>query len=655
MIVQCPSCSKRYRVNDANIPPSGGKIRCPECSHAFVVYPESASDPSSHLEPGEKTSVAQRPNMKELLEGMQQSEGGGDAAGAEEEEVAKTEVMSGSELPDFNNLFGGNPPPQDETVEMSNPLDDLKKLNDIKKSMAGGGSAGESSESPEDNLKTEQLSNEVVQESLGYVRGQAESSEPVADDHSATEIAPPSMLDDIPAPQQDQPQQNQPQQNQPQQQRRASVPDNPTPPPGQQRASVPDNPTPLPESSRFGTNPPGGDLSKSPGGPPANQGSAVGPDSFGSTPAPQTSSPSTAPGSAPGGPSAGGPSAGGPDPSHDGPWKLQTNFGLTYEFADNESLRGWLDSRDELDGYKLSADGDSFYPLADFPQVRESAAPTTSGAQAQVASTGKQSPPLGGGAPGHGPASQPGTGQGPPGGSTAQRSASGAGNLGSNGVAGGPPPPGGPSPGGSSHSPFRTASSPGGAPQGAPQPGGPDPSREKINPNEKFQPPSRDSMVLNIVLWGAFVLLAIAAIVLALQLLGVIDLIDDEPEPEEAPTAIEEHVVDDDEVEEMPEEEDGVSERVRQEVDRLLESAGGDMESNRLASAIDRLDRAHSLDPERIEVYEMKAEVHEELGEVDEAEELRARAEELRELEEQAEAAEEDAAEDSDAVDEDDE
>ena len=161
-------------------------------------------------------------------------------------------------------------------------------------------------------------------------------------------------------------------------------------------------------------------------------------------------------------------------------------------------------------------------------------------------------------------------------------------------------------------------------------------------------------MVLNIVLWGAFFLLAVAALVLALQLVGVIDLIDDDQsESEEVPSAIEDHIVEEEDLDELPEEEEGgLSPRVQAEVDRLLESAHDDMESNRLASAIDRLERARDLDPERIELYEMKAEVHEELGEADRADELRERAAELRELEEgddgalldedEAEAAEED-------------
>lgn len=130
---------------------------------------------------------------------------------------------------------------------------------------------------------------------------------------------------------------------------------------------------------------------------------------------------------------------------------------------------------------------------------------------------------------------------------------------------------------------------------------------------------------------------------LALQLLGVIDLIDDEEdEPDDTPV-VAEQIVDDDELDEGPGEEDlDGDERTDHEVNRLLEIARDDMESNRLASALERLERAQGLDPERIEPYEMKAEVHEELGEMDEAEEFRERAEELREQEAADEAPPED-------------
>ena len=574
MIVQCPSCSKRYRVNDANIPPSGGKIRCPECSHAFVVYPEAPANPAGYDDPGEKTSVAQAPNMQELLRGMQQ--GGGGAA--PEEEAAKTEVMSGAELPDFGSLFGGAGESPDQTTEMQNPL-------------APGGVL-----SAEDDLATQELTGDKVRESLDHLRNQANNAPPLGGgDDDATQIAAPPNLDNLPSP------------------GAGGAPPSPSPSadpaPPQRRASAPTGPTPPPTS---------------------------GPQGMGSTPnQPPPSSEAAMPGSgAASPPPAGG--SDGPDASHEGPWKLKTNFGLTYEFADNDSLRNWLSSRDELDGYELSGDGENFYPLDQFPQVQSNGA-GRSGANPQTASSGRQAPMPGGlGATGSGPVNSPSQG-GPSSGPM------GSGPMGS-GPLRNPSSPGGQaapprttSTPGSGGSPFMTAASPavgGNGPQPGQQ-GAVDDGKEKINPNEQFKPPSRDSAALNVVLWGAFGILVVAALVLALQLIGVIDIgvmeflgADDDGEE----VAVVEEVEEPQEVAEEPEEEeaDDGDDLYFERVNQLLESAEQDIDSNRLSSALDRLDSAAGLDPDRPRIYELKAQVHETLGEEEVAEELRERAEELR-------------------------
>ena len=45
MIVTCPSCNARYKINESKIKGRGAKITCPRCSHRFVVYREKASGP----------------------------------------------------------------------------------------------------------------------------------------------------------------------------------------------------------------------------------------------------------------------------------------------------------------------------------------------------------------------------------------------------------------------------------------------------------------------------------------------------------------------------------------------------------------------------------------------------------------------------------
>lgn len=44
MIVTCPSCNSRYKINADKITGRGAKITCPKCSHRFVVYNETSKE-----------------------------------------------------------------------------------------------------------------------------------------------------------------------------------------------------------------------------------------------------------------------------------------------------------------------------------------------------------------------------------------------------------------------------------------------------------------------------------------------------------------------------------------------------------------------------------------------------------------------------------
>jgi len=110
----------------------------------------------------------------------------------------------------------------------------------------------------------------------------------------------------------------------------------------------------------------------------------------------------------------GAPVADGPDPNHGGPWKLKTNFGLTYEFVDTQNLLQWMSSRDELDGYMLSGGDDQFFPVKDFPQIAQglSAGGRTRTSRPSNFSTGPI-PPVNPG-PNFGPVPTQGFGTAPP-------------------------------------------------------------------------------------------------------------------------------------------------------------------------------------------------------------------------------------------------
>ncbi len=55
MIVTCPSCSARYKINESKVPGRGAKITCQKCAHRFVFYRDGgdesrAADPVASLD-----------------------------------------------------------------------------------------------------------------------------------------------------------------------------------------------------------------------------------------------------------------------------------------------------------------------------------------------------------------------------------------------------------------------------------------------------------------------------------------------------------------------------------------------------------------------------------------------------------------------------
>ncbi|MBA2664577.1 MAG: zinc-ribbon domain-containing protein [Bradymonadaceae bacterium] len=552
MIVQCPSCASRYRVNDANIPPSGGKIRCPSCEHAFVVYPESA--PMEIEDESDKTSVAAQPNLREILSHMQ-SRGNAQAPAAQEEEgVAMTEVMSGTDIPDFNSMFsrpsaaaqpeGG----EDRTVEMANPL---SLINDLFRANAPAAVI-------EDDMNTAELTPDVVRKSIekaAAARAQSAAASSAA--------APPPMPPMQPG----------------------GPPKRPTMPP--MPAMQPPAPVIL-ESPRAVTLPaeansrPFAPSSSAPLPAPAMMPS----QSFGEEPV-LVAEPA-------------------PNPDHVGPWKLRTNFGLTYEFPDTKGLKSWLSNREELDGYALSGDGDNFFELDRFPQLRASASSLRrSGnfAAQQPASAGNMTPNMPGNMPG-GLAANPGI-----------RS---TGNFG----AAAPPSL-------SSSSPFSTANGlRNDVPASLPVNAGP-----KIKA-ESYRPPSREAK-WNVVLWPLFALLLIIAGGLFVQAVGLYDVqgaLLGTPEPALVPEI--KPITEIAPVLDGAEQAEAAAQRKarqREQVDRIVADASLDMESNRLQTAAEKLTTAKALDPSRIQIYEMLGEVYTKLGQTEQASQARETLANLRE------------------------
>src|SRR5690554_2104122 len=151
MIVQCPNCDSRYRVNDANVPASGGKITCPSCGDKFIVYPDA---PDSHTQNSfeDKTSVAKAPALRELVNKMSPQR-------TEPDDLnAATEVMSSLDIPDSLTSDTQNIA-TDGTVEMASP--------DIAQLRAQDQAHQEADEYGGDFASTEILSSDAL-DSLGF-------------------------------------------------------------------------------------------------------------------------------------------------------------------------------------------------------------------------------------------------------------------------------------------------------------------------------------------------------------------------------------------------------------------------------------------------------------------------------------------------------
>jgi len=62
MIIECPKCKKRYKVNESNIPAGGGPVRCSACSNIFTIYREPLD---IQLIPVEEEKVA-KPSVEKV-------------------------------------------------------------------------------------------------------------------------------------------------------------------------------------------------------------------------------------------------------------------------------------------------------------------------------------------------------------------------------------------------------------------------------------------------------------------------------------------------------------------------------------------------------------------------------------------------------------
>lgn len=372
--------------------------------------------------------------------------------------------------------------------------------------------------------------------------------------------------------------------------------------------------------------------------------------------------------------------AGGAPEDHDGPWKLQGEHGLTYEFPDTTALRDWLADREELDELELSPDGSTFYPLSEFPQVADLAGgsgrsaahqpASGGGSAASSAESGSQPPVPSGNQPdGRGSSSQPGPGAEAPGGGGPPASPPGSESGGPpsgarsrapespGDSAGGPeapsggdrrdaPGPGSQAPGGGSGGPG--AAQPSSGPKQPQSPGLPEKREEALGSGRASDPargtPGR-SRTWTWMLYGVLALLLVVAAGVFLEVSGIypvaahipgvpsiVDRGDGDSEPAVAQGAGSGAGAPDASTGDAgpsPDAPDAGSGE-QGEVDRLLAAAKDSIDQDQLQTAIEKLSAAKLLEPDRVETYELLAKVHEKLGDSEAAAENRERAEALR-------------------------
>ncbi|AWV90566.1 zinc-ribbon domain-containing protein [Bradymonas sediminis] len=541
MIVQCPNCDSRYRVKDANVPASGGKITCPSCKHKFIVYPDTPDAPDTEALDAfeDKTSVAKAPALRDLVNQMAPS-----SDWANDDVGAATEVMSAPDIPKALG-FGGQNDSVDGTVEMSNP--DIARLR----------AQHEPDDEADDFASTEIISGDTFDH---MVFNDPTPAQNVDSNSDTREHAPLRTQLEASA-----------------HTERLAPEENPF-----AHASPPPKSPPQPQHAPANTTPaqPAAPSMPAPPSIPSSQPAQPGPD--------EASAPETF----------------GPNATHEGPWKLKTNFGLIYEFSDNDSLQNWLASREELDGYELAGDAD-YYPVSAWPQFqRKPAARKRTFAMSAIPTH----PPLGNPLPGAPAPSAPGA---PTSGPFDQASFT-------------------PQPGSTTPQPP----SPGAQGWESPSPA---PPRKIITPTDSHA--SSGGSKANLILWPIAGLLFAVGVLLAVQVLGVYDIKSailgeapatpvDQPvaAPNDAPAPDSPSA----EAQAAPDSAEAVSPDVAKAVDRLIADAELAIENNRLQSASVKLNNAKLLEPKRVAIYVLFVKVYTEMGRTEDAATAQKTLDELR-------------------------
>jgi len=63
MVIQCPQCEKKYRIEEAEVPAGGAAVRCPKCRNIFTIYKEVSPIELVPIEAEEKKEIFVPPSQ----------------------------------------------------------------------------------------------------------------------------------------------------------------------------------------------------------------------------------------------------------------------------------------------------------------------------------------------------------------------------------------------------------------------------------------------------------------------------------------------------------------------------------------------------------------------------------------------------------------
>lgn len=117
MIVTCERCDTKFQLDDAKVPPTGARVRCSRCKHAFLVLPADASGEETVHALAADAAVRESPTPAAAAEDLPES-------GPDSGVAAAHEPCGGTDEHDWQFADPERPPPP-RTPRLERPESDL--------------------------------------------------------------------------------------------------------------------------------------------------------------------------------------------------------------------------------------------------------------------------------------------------------------------------------------------------------------------------------------------------------------------------------------------------------------------------------------------------------------------------------------------------